>query len=148
MIEPIRDADRRWVLERLEDPVRGAATSHPHQRWLSEVVRLQPAAVAKLGPPPSGIWWVTDRSLQQATAEPVAVLKASWIKPFERTIADVCCGIGGDLVRWATDRPAMAVDRDPQMLAMAAANLGPAAAPVQLLSPRRRIHPNRRLVAL
>ncbi len=126
MSETFTDADREWVLKLLADPERGrvlAVSIDPRQRWLADVARLQPAAVAKLGPPPAGIWWVTDRSLQQATAGPVAELKASWSRDFGGQVADVCCGIGSDFVRWAAGRQAIAVDRDPRMLAMAAANL-------------------------
>ena len=58
--------------------------------------RLQPKARLKLGP---GFWWVTDRSLQQATAWQVAQLKAHWFG--DRLVHDLCCGIGGDAVSLA-----------------------------------------------
>ena len=85
--------------------------------------RLQRKAIAKFG---GGLWWCTERSLAQATPREVANLKASWIGAAE--VWDLCCGIGGDAVAIA-DREAssanllIAVDRDPMIAAMAAANL-------------------------
>jgi hypothetical protein len=80
--------------------------------------RLQPKARLKLGP---GLWWVTERSLQQATAWQVARLKSRWYG--DRPVHDLCCGIGGDAIQIAQRGPVVAVDSDPTMVAMAAANL-------------------------
>src|SRR5262249_19102812 len=39
-------------------------------------------------------------------------------------VADLCCGIGGDLIALAPDHPVLAVDIDPLHLRMARANAG------------------------
>ncbi len=81
-------------------------------------VALQSKAREKLG---EGIWWVTDRSLQQATAWQVAKLKSSWFGT--GPVLDLCCGIGGDTHWLAKQRPTIGVDRDPLMIEMSTANL-------------------------
>lgn len=80
--------------------------------------RLQDKARRKLGP---GWWWVTERSLQQATAWQVAKLKSGWFG--DRSVHDLCCGIGGDACQLAQRGDVVAVDSDPLMVALAAANL-------------------------
>jgi SAM-dependent methyltransferase len=84
---------------------------------------LQSKARSKLGQAGSDphLWWVTEQSLQQASAWQVARVKASWFD--DRTVYDLCCGIGGDAIRLAGRGPLVAVDRDALMVAMAAANL-------------------------
>ncbi len=89
---------------------------------LTAIALLQKKARHKLGP---GIWWATDRALQQATPWQVAKLKASWFG--EQLVYDLCCGIGGDAIQLAK-RPGqpqgvIAVDIDPVIIAYAAANL-------------------------
>jgi SAM-dependent methyltransferase len=79
---------------------------------------LQKKARKKLGP---GLWWVTTRSLQQATAWQVAQLKSSWFG--DRLVYDLCCGIGGDAVCLARRGRLVAVDLDATMVEMASANL-------------------------
>ncbi|MCO8122327.1 hypothetical protein NHH03_11300 [Stieleria sp. TO1_6] len=85
--------------------------------------KLHPKAQQKLGP---GIWWCTERSLQQSTARQVADLKAEWIAG--APVYDLCCGIGGDTVSIAratasSATPVVGVDLDPMMVAMATENL-------------------------
>lgn len=79
---------------------------------------LQPKAVAKFGP---GVWFATDKSLQQATAWQVARLKASWFG--DRPMDDLCCGIGGDAIELARRGVVTAFDLDPIVCELAAANL-------------------------
>ena len=80
--------------------------------------RLQSKARAKLG---EGTWWVSERSLQQATAWQVARVKASWFG--HDPVDDLCCGIGGDAIQLAKRGSVLAVDSDPTLIPMVAANL-------------------------
>ncbi|TWT71932.1 SAM-dependent methyltransferase [Crateriforma conspicua] len=94
-----------------------------HQ-WIA-VAMLQPKARRKFG---EGIWWATERSLQQATPSQVAKIKSNWLLDSagpECRIVDACCGMGGDtleLARAARDRrwksPVLAVDQDETLLHM------------------------------
>ncbi|MEL6107229.1 MAG: class I SAM-dependent methyltransferase [Planctomycetota bacterium] len=79
---------------------------------------LQPKAIAKLGP---GLWWTTDRALQQASARPVSDCKANWFGG-ER-VYDLCCGIGGDALALARRGEVIGVDRDLGLIAMARENV-------------------------
>ncbi|MEL7338474.1 MAG: class I SAM-dependent methyltransferase, partial [Planctomycetota bacterium] len=87
-----------------------------------QAARLQPKAREKFG---DGIWWCTERALQQATPRPVAELKASFCGGADQL--DLCSGIGGDAIAMALrlrkDDELTVVDRDPLMIAMARANL-------------------------
>jgi SAM-dependent methyltransferase len=88
---------------------------------------LAQRAVRKLGQPPAGgEWSVSRRALQQATAWQVANLKAGWFG--DRVVYDLCCGIGGDCIALAKRGPVVAVDSDPQMVAMVSTNLALAGA--------------------
>jgi hypothetical protein len=64
----------------------------------------------------------TPAGLEQATDEVVARYKASRF-PAGLPIADLCCGIGGDLIALASRGPVVGVERDPATAALAAANL-------------------------
>ncbi|MCG8651706.1 MAG: class I SAM-dependent methyltransferase [Pirellulales bacterium] len=85
---------------------------------LLEVSRLQTKARAKFG---EGIWWVTRRSLQQATPWQVAAIKASWFGTSE--VFDLCCGIGGDAMQLALRGGVTGVDVDPLVSQYATENL-------------------------
>lgn len=75
-------------------------------------------ARAKFGP---GVWLATARSIAQATDRRVARYKASL---FGRSVVfDLCGGIGGDALELARRGPVVTIDMDPQVSAMAAANL-------------------------
>jgi hypothetical protein len=63
----------------------------------------------------------TRPGLEQATSEPIARHRAARYRAATR-IADLCCGIGGDLIALAEQAPTLAVDRDPLHLRMAALN--------------------------
>jgi len=63
----------------------------------------------------------TRRSLEQSTDEVVAAYKARRF-PSAATVADFCCGIGGDLLALAARGPAVGVDCDPIVAELAAAN--------------------------
>jgi SAM-dependent methyltransferase len=70
----------------------------------------------------------TRPGLEQSSSEVVGRHRAARFAPFER-VADLCCGIGGDLLALAQCGSALghhvlAVDRDPLHLRMAEANAG------------------------
>jgi SAM-dependent methyltransferase len=65
--------------------------------------------------------WFTRDGLEQASAEPLARHRAARYAGY-RVVADLCCGIGGDLCALAPGRDALAVDLDPVHLRMAREN--------------------------
>ena len=65
--------------------------------------------------------WFTREGLEQASAEPLARHRAARYAG-SATVADLCCGIGGDLCALAPGRIALAVDLDPVHLRMAREN--------------------------
>src|SRR5215211_7976460 len=69
----------------------------------------------------AGRMWFTREGLEQASAEPLARHRATRYAPFA-WVADLCCGIGGDLCALAPGRDALAVDLDPVHLRMAREN--------------------------
>jgi SAM-dependent methyltransferase len=69
----------------------------------------------------AGRMWFTREGLEQASAEPLARHRAARYAAADR-VADLCCGIGGDLCALAPGRAALAVDLDPLRLRMAREN--------------------------
>jgi hypothetical protein len=69
----------------------------------------------------AGRMWLTREGLEQASAEPLARHRAARYAGADR-VADLCCGIGGDLCALAPGRAALAVDLDPLHLRMAREN--------------------------
>jgi hypothetical protein len=67
--------------------------------------------------------WFTREGLEQASAEPLARHRAARYAGFP-VVADLCCGIGGDLLALAPGRTALAVDLDGLQLRMARRNAG------------------------
>jgi SAM-dependent methyltransferase len=68
--------------------------------------------------------WLTRAGLEQATSDAIATWRARRYRDIP-AVADLCCGIGGDLIALAKRSPhgtVLAVDRDPLHLAMAEAN--------------------------
>jgi THUMP domain-like len=65
--------------------------------------------------------YLTRDGLEQASSEVVARHRAARYAPFDR-VADLCAGIGGDLLALAPGRAALAVDLDPVHLRMALRN--------------------------
>jgi SAM-dependent methyltransferase len=80
-------------------------------------LRLQ--ARAKFGL--AGQMFFTRAGLEQASADVVARHRAGRYAGAAR-VADLCCGIGGDLIALAAGRRVLAVDRDPLHLRIARAN--------------------------
>ncbi len=123
------DQHRDRCVDAIEHLVAGGAQSSELKKLKSEfgsevagmigaVAGLQKRARAKLG---EGIWWVTDKSLQQSTPWQVAKLKADWFAPDH--VYDLCSGIGGDASALATHHSVTAIDVDPLVAAMCRANL-------------------------
>jgi hypothetical protein len=69
----------------------------------------------------AGRMWFTREGLEQASAEPLAAHRAARYAG-SAAVADLCCGIGGDLCALAPGRAALAVDLDPVHLRMAREN--------------------------
>lgn len=69
----------------------------------------------------AGEMFFTRDGLEQASSEVVAGHRARRYAGLAR-VADLCCGIGGDLVALAAGHPVLAVDRDPLHLRMAQVN--------------------------
>lgn len=65
--------------------------------------------------------YLTRAGLEQATGETIARYRAARFAG-RGPVADLCCGIGGDLVALAASHDVLAIDRDPVHLAMAVAN--------------------------
>jgi len=84
-----------------------------------EQVELRSRAVAKFAR--AGQMFFTRVGLEQATDEVVARHKAARFAP--AATADLCCGIGGDLLALAGRGPTVGIDRDPIACLLADANL-------------------------
>lgn len=69
----------------------------------------------------AGAMWFTRPGLEQASSERMSRHRAERFRGAKR-IADLCTGIGGDLLALAPVGPVLAVDRDPLPLALARAN--------------------------
>ncbi len=87
------------------------------------IAALQAKAQRRFGGEAFGspVWWVTEKSLQQATAWQVARLKSCWFD--DRMVYDLCSGVGGDAIHLAQRGGVVAVDADSRIAEMAAANL-------------------------
>jgi THUMP domain-like/RNA cap guanine-N2 methyltransferase len=86
--------------------------------------RLRARARVKLGSDADRLWFTPD-GLEQATRPAVAARHAQRFAGLGSTrVADLCCGIGGDLAALAVaaEAGAVGVDRDPLTAAVAAAN--------------------------
>ncbi len=84
-------------------------------------IRLRERARTKFGNDAARMYF-TQAGLEQATSGLVAAHHAARYHAAWR-IADLCCGIGGDLRALASGHDALAVDRDPLTAAIAAANM-------------------------
>jgi SAM-dependent methyltransferase len=65
--------------------------------------------------------YFTREALEQASGERIAGYRAGRYRSYG-TVADLCCGAGGDTLALAGVAAVIAIDRDPLRLAMAAAN--------------------------
>jgi hypothetical protein len=89
---------------------------------LLTLARLRRRATAKF--PFADRLFLTPTALEQATAWPIALHRASWIDRFAPSgpVLDLGCGIGGDTVALAQYRPVIAIEQDPLRLRFAQAN--------------------------
>lgn len=85
------------------------------------LARLRARARVKFGDDAERMYF-TRAGLEQATSGIVAAHHAQRFHAAGR-IADLCCGIGGDLRTLAAAHPVLAIDRDPLTAAIAAANV-------------------------
>ncbi len=86
--------------------------------------RLRARGRDRLGPDADRMW-LTETGLEQATRRVVADRHAErFARLGVRTVADLCCGVGGDLLALARAGVprVVGVDRDPVIAAIAAAN--------------------------
>ncbi|MFC8963896.1 methyltransferase domain-containing protein [Streptomyces sp. NPDC057094] len=86
--------------------------------------RLRQRAVAKFGSEDAGRMFFTPNGVEQSTRTSVAVHRAERLRALGvRSVADLCCGIGGDAIALArAGIRVLAVDRDPLTVAVARAN--------------------------
>ncbi|MEU8645818.1 class I SAM-dependent methyltransferase [Streptomyces sp. NPDC048674] len=86
--------------------------------------RLRQRAVAKFGSEDAGRMFFTPNGVEQSTRTSVAVHRAERLRALGvRSVADLCCGIGGDAIALArAGIRVLAVDRDPLTVAAARAN--------------------------
>ncbi|MFJ7304943.1 methyltransferase domain-containing protein [Streptomyces sp. NPDC099088] len=86
--------------------------------------RLRQRAVAKFGAEDAGRMFFTPNGVEQSTRTSVAVHRAERLRALGvRSVADLCCGIGGDAIALArAGIRVLAVDRDPLTVAAARAN--------------------------
>ncbi|MFI5657390.1 methyltransferase domain-containing protein [Streptomyces sp. NPDC051684] len=86
--------------------------------------RLRQRAVAKFGAEDAARMYFTPNGVEQATRTSVAAYRAGAFERLGvRSVADLCCGIGGDAVALArAGIRVLAVDRDPLTCAVARAN--------------------------
>ncbi|MET8567343.1 methyltransferase domain-containing protein [Streptomyces sp. NPDC004783] len=88
--------------------------------------RLRQRAAAKFGPEDAGRMFFTPNGVEQSTRASVAAYRAGRLAELGVTsVADLCCGIGGDAIALArAGIRVLAVDRDPVTAAAARANAG------------------------
>ncbi|MER5950839.1 methyltransferase domain-containing protein [Streptomyces sp. NPDC001904] len=88
--------------------------------------RLRQRAVAKFGAQDAARMYFTANGVEQATRTSVAAYRAARFEQLGvRSVADLCCGIGGDAIALArAGISVLAVDRDPLTCAVARANAG------------------------
>jgi hypothetical protein len=118
---------RRWLAEAaesLDSLARQADRLRKHLsaarcRLVLEQIALQRRARQKFSAPER--MFFTPTGLEQATDEWVAAYKASRFPP-DVELADLCCGVGGDLLALAARGPTLGVDRDPIVALLAEAN--------------------------
>lgn len=86
--------------------------------------RLRQRAAVKFGAEDAGRMFFTPNGVEQSTRASVATYRAECFRAAGvRSVADLCCGIGGDAIAFArAGIRVLAVDRDPLTCAVARAN--------------------------
>ncbi|MFD7387431.1 methyltransferase domain-containing protein [Streptomyces sp. NPDC059852] len=87
--------------------------------------RLRQRAAAKFGAEDAGRMYFTPNGVEQSTRASVAAYRAARMRELGiGSVADLCCGIGGDAIALArAGIRVLAVDRDPATVAAARANM-------------------------
>ncbi|MEU6529227.1 methyltransferase domain-containing protein [Streptomyces sp. NPDC046928] len=87
--------------------------------------RLRQRAAAKFGAEDAGLMYFTPNGVEQSTRASVAAYRAARMRELGiGSVADLCCGIGGDAIALArAGIRVLAVDRDPVTVAAARANM-------------------------
>jgi predicted O-methyltransferase YrrM len=123
LLDEVRDtdpADELAVATRLR-------RTHPAELVSAALgqARLRQRAVAKFGARDAARMFFTPNGVEQATRASVAAYRAGRFKALGVTsVADLCCGIGGDAIALArAGIRVLAVDRDPVTAAAARANV-------------------------
>ncbi|MFR0357724.1 THUMP-like domain-containing protein [Streptomyces sediminimaris] len=102
--------------------------AHPAQLVAAAIgqARLRQRAAAKFGAADAERMFFTPNGVEQSTRASVAAHRAQRLRELGVTsVADLCCGIGGDAVAFArAGIRVLAVDRDPAAAAAARANAG------------------------
>jgi hypothetical protein len=118
-------AHQRWLLEHgrrlLESPALAAeqAPNAAQRTMLQQQAQWRKRSRTRL--PNAERWLWTDRSLSQASDWLTASFKSS-LFPLGALVVDACCGAGVDAVALAGRGPAIGIDSDPWMAALAADN--------------------------
>lgn len=123
------DEGRQWIAQVADDPQTLVVQADRLRKQLSaqrthlvlEQVELRRRAREKFGEWADRMF-LTRVGLEQATDRFVAQYKASRF-PAGEPVADLCCGIGGDLLGLAGRGTAVGVDLDPVVALVAEANL-------------------------
>jgi len=131
LLERLLSGEGRALLEELPEGAPGPDEAlrlgtrlrerHPPELVAAALAQheLRTRAAAKFAA--AGKMWFTREGLEQASAEPLARHRAHRYARFG-WVADLCCGIGGDLCALAPGRDALAADLDPVHLRMAREN--------------------------
>ncbi|MEN6495123.1 MAG: class I SAM-dependent methyltransferase [Thermoguttaceae bacterium] len=125
----LSEEGRRWIAQVAADPQTLVVQAGRLRKLLSaqrthlvlEQVELRRRAREKFGEWADRMF-LARVGLEQATDRFVAEYKASRF-PSDQPVADLCCGIGGDLLGLAGRGPAVGVDLDPVVALLAEANL-------------------------
>ncbi|MDT0570627.1 methyltransferase domain-containing protein [Streptomyces sp. DSM 3412] len=133
-LAPLLTPEGRALLDEVRDtePARELAVAtrlrrdHPAELVSAALAqaRLRQRAVAKFGAADAGRMFFTPNGVEQSTRTSVATYRAECLRALGvRSVADLCCGIGGDAIAFArAGIRVLAVDRDPLTVAVARAN--------------------------
>jgi SAM-dependent methyltransferase len=129
----VSDAAHRWLAE--ASAQMAAANGQVSAALVARLRKSLPAARAQLVLEQAGLrlrardkfssaeqMFFTRQALEQATDEIVAAEKAARF-PRAALVADLCCGIGGDLLALAERATATGIDLSPSLAVLAEANL-------------------------
>ena len=129
--------DYRWLVSEAATPwlARAAESAGPSVQWIERLRKDLSADRAALVVEQAELrrrartkfsladkMFFTAQGLEQATDERLADYKAGRFIP-GAAVADLCCGIGGDLMALAKRGPGMGIDVDPKVVLLANANL-------------------------